>query len=168
VDIGCGPGRLTLQISRRFPGLKVIALDNNRDMLALAGRRLSGRDISLVQASVQTMPFDDSSLDFVVSTGSLHHWPEADRALREIYRVLKPGGQLMIMDLRRDIRCYLSPLALLFHLIVPAAIKRTNGALGSLYASYTPQEARALSGAASFRQWRVKPGLVWFFIQARK
>jgi ubiquinone/menaquinone biosynthesis C-methylase UbiE len=168
VDIGCGPGCLTLEICRRFPELNVIALDKNRDMLALAKCRLSGQDIRLVEASVQSMPFNDSSLDLVVSTGSLHHWPEADRALREIYRVLKPGGQLLIMDLRRDIRCYMYPLALLFNLIVPPAIKRTNGAIGSLYASYTPQEARALSGTTSFRQWRVKPGLAWFFIQARK
>jgi ubiquinone/menaquinone biosynthesis C-methylase UbiE len=168
VDIGCGPGRLTLEISRRFPGLKVIALDNNTDMLALAGHRLSGRDVRLVQAGVEAMPFEDGSLDWVVSTGSLHHWPDTCQALSEISRILKPGGRLLVMDLRRDIRRYLYTLAVFIQSIAPPAIKRTNGVMGSLSASYTPEEAMVLPGARSFTAWQVKAGLVWFFIRAGK
>ena len=74
--------------------------------------------------------------DTVVSTLSLHHWPDPKQALEEIHRVLKPGGQFLIFDLRRDARRFvywLLRFAKIF--VVPAAIRRVNEPVGSALAS---------------------------------
>jgi ubiquinone/menaquinone biosynthesis C-methylase UbiE len=48
------------------------------------------------------MPFEDDSFDFVVSSGSLHHWEQPAQIFKEIHRVLKPGCRALIADLRAD------------------------------------------------------------------
>lgn len=53
---------------------------------------------------VAGLPLPDGALDWAVSSLSLHHWSDPDRALGEICRVLKPGGQMLLFDLRRDPR----------------------------------------------------------------
>ena len=55
-------------------------------------------NISPTQGSVEELPFDSQQFDFVVSRYSAHHWNNVPRALREVKRVLKPGGQVCVID----------------------------------------------------------------------
>lgn len=57
---------------------------------------VDGRQPRFVVGDVATMPFDDASFDLVVSTFSMHHWSDATAGLREIHRVLRPGGRALI------------------------------------------------------------------------
>jgi SAM-dependent methyltransferase len=89
------------------------------------------------------LPFPDGNLDFVVSTLSLHHWPNPAQAFQEIYRVLKPGGQFLVFDLRRDARRFIYGIArFATAVVVPLAIRRIGEPFGSFLAAYTPGEAR--------------------------
>jgi ubiquinone/menaquinone biosynthesis C-methylase UbiE len=103
LEVGSGPGRLAVRLVRSAPGLIVTGVDLSEEMVGLANRRaqeaqLAGRT-SFVAGDVGSLPFRDASFDGVVSTLSLHHWPDAARALAELHRVLKPGGEARIYDL---------------------------------------------------------------------
>jgi ubiquinone/menaquinone biosynthesis C-methylase UbiE len=69
---------------------------------ARAVREGSAERVRFTEGNAAALPFDDGSFDLVVSTLSLHHWRDRTAALREIRRVLKPGGRAWIWDIRKD------------------------------------------------------------------
>lgn len=172
VDIGCGPGHLLASISNKFPQVKTIGLDNNRDMLRLARQNLlseSGQHAGLILGDVNKLSFGDNTVDFIISSLALHHWADSLKPLSEIQRVLKPGGRFLIMDLRRDSRrWFYYALRLGQALFVPSAIRHSNGAIGSFHAAYTLAEAENMMKAEQFRSWQVKPQTGWLYIHGRK
>ena len=103
LDAGCGPGRLAVHLAREAPGLTVTGIDISPDMIALARQRAIATNLTdrldFQVADVGALPFPDNEFDLVVSTLSLHHWPDPVRGLAEIRRVLKPNGKAYIYDL---------------------------------------------------------------------
>lgn len=101
LDVGCGTGRLLASLHSAWPGMKLTGIDLSAPYLEEA-RRLIGRTarVKLDEAAAEALPFDDASLDLVVSSFLLHELPEKIRAqvLAEIARVLKPGGLVVIVD----------------------------------------------------------------------
>jgi ubiquinone/menaquinone biosynthesis C-methylase UbiE len=77
VDIGCGPGYLVALIAQRFPGLQVIGVDIADEMIETAARNMAtlglNTRVTFRQGESQRLPFEDKSVDFVVSSFSLHH-----------------------------------------------------------------------------------------------
>jgi ubiquinone/menaquinone biosynthesis C-methylase UbiE len=131
-------------------------VSQNLDLLGISKR------VSFRQGDIQTLPFEDNSLDFIVSTLSLHHWSEPKRVLSEISRILKPGGQFLIFDLRRDswrLVYWIIKFAQTF--VMPTVMRRVNEPINSFLACYTPGEMEALLSEAAFRQGKVKPGIFW-------
>ena len=172
-DIGCGPGRLAFLIAQRHPGLHVIGVDAAEEMVRTAGSNASSRGFSnrveFRLGDVGSLPMPDDSLDFAVSTFSLHHWSDPVKGLTEIHRVLKPGGQLLLFDLRRD------PRRLFYWLmnfaqgvVVPDALRRANEPLGSLLSSYTLSELDDLFRRLPFHKYRAEGGVAWAFVWAVK
>jgi SAM-dependent methyltransferase len=103
LDVGCGPGRLSLLIAALAPQLEVVGVDVDPGMLARARTRAegageAGRRVSFIQADVGALPFADESFDVVVSSFSMHHWVEVERGLSELRRVVKPTGTVLIYD----------------------------------------------------------------------
>ena len=171
-DVGSGPGHLAAKISRAFPDLNVIGLDVNPYMVTLANKnrlRNGFGNFELVRADVFSLPFASHSVDLVVSSLSLHHWADPARGLLDVHRVLIPGGKLLLFDLRRD-----SPVAVYYAfsvgqaLFTPKAIRRTNGAVGSLWSSYTAQEVAALLSEAGFENVEVTSRLGWLLAKGFK
>jgi ubiquinone/menaquinone biosynthesis C-methylase UbiE len=106
LEIGPGPGYLGLEWLKHTQATTLKGLDISPDMIALAERNareygLSQR-VEYVQSSGSSVPFDDHSFDAVFTNGSLHEWAEPRRTFDEIGRLLKPGGRVLISDLRRD------------------------------------------------------------------
>ena len=173
VDVGCGPGYLVAAMAKSFPHLHIIGADIANEMVQLASKNLSslsfGEQVEFRQGDIQALPFDDNAVDFVVSTFSLHHWSEPSHSLKEIHRVLKPGGQFLIFDLRRDARRFfywLLGFAQTF--VVPTPIRSINEPTGSARSSYTPVEAEAFLSDIPWQQYRIKPGIAWMFIWGQK
>jgi SAM-dependent methyltransferase len=103
LEIGSGPGRLAVRLVREAPGMTLTGVDISDAMVERAARRAAGAGLServrFKVGDVAAMPLPDGEFDGVVSTLSLHHWPEPTHGLAEIHRVLKPGGEARIYDL---------------------------------------------------------------------
>jgi ubiquinone/menaquinone biosynthesis C-methylase UbiE len=103
VDLGSGTGFLSIELAKRAPGLQVFGIDLSRQMVKIAKRH--AKDIRNVQfefGDAAALPFGGSSIDFIVSTGSLHHWNKPAKVFDECYRVLKKDGEGWIYDPCRD------------------------------------------------------------------
>ena len=78
VDVGCGPGYLLVDMARAFSDLEFIGVDISQQMLERATNNITGsrlgERISFRVGDIQGLPFEPNSLDFVISTLSLHHW----------------------------------------------------------------------------------------------
>jgi SAM-dependent methyltransferase len=97
LDVGAGTGTLIREASRRWPEAELIALDPSAEMLAVAGAHLRGDGASRVRlevAAAAAMPLSTGSVDVAVSSFTLQLVPDRPAALREIHRVLRPGGRL--------------------------------------------------------------------------
>ncbi|MEP6780221.1 MAG: metalloregulator ArsR/SmtB family transcription factor, partial [Gemmatimonadaceae bacterium] len=98
-DLGCGTGTITAAIA---PHVKFVhAVDASPAMLAAARDRLMGTtNVMLSTGALESLPLDDASLDVAIMLLVLHHVAEPSRALNEVQRVLKPGGRLLVVDMR--------------------------------------------------------------------
>jgi ubiquinone/menaquinone biosynthesis C-methylase UbiE len=173
VDAGCGPGYLVALIAKSFPHLQVIGIDIAQEMVEAATRNISSLSLKervrFQQGDIKKLPFEDNAVDFMVSTLSLHHWSNPKEALHEIHRALKPGGQFLVFDLRRDCRRFFYWLLRFGQaFIMPASLRDIKEPTGSILSSYTPAEAEALLSGIPFQKWRIKPGVAWMFIWGRK
>lgn len=101
LDIGCGTGAFLEAVTRDRPGLTVAGVDISPDMLAVARRRLP-ESAGLHVAPADALPFPDESFDFAVTTNAFHFFRAPEAALREIYRVLRPGGAVVVTDWCHD------------------------------------------------------------------
>jgi ubiquinone/menaquinone biosynthesis C-methylase UbiE len=104
LDAGTGPGTLARDIARIFPQLQVYGVDLSEEMIRLAREHAKHERVEervhFDVSNVAHLPYPDHTFDFVVSTISMHHWYELEQPLRELYRVLRPGGHLWIYDFR--------------------------------------------------------------------
>jgi ubiquinone/menaquinone biosynthesis C-methylase UbiE len=94
LELACGTGIVTRRLRDRLgPRAKLVATDLNDAMLAYAARKLGPeKDVEWKQADATDLPFTDQSFDAVVCQFGLMFFPDKEKALRETYRVLKPGG----------------------------------------------------------------------------
>ncbi len=97
-DIGTGTGFVAAGLAPRVA--RVFGFDASSDMLAVARRNLADfSNVELRQTPGDSLPLPDAALDGVFANMYLHHAPEPPRAIREMARVLKPGGVLCLTDL---------------------------------------------------------------------
>jgi ubiquinone/menaquinone biosynthesis C-methylase UbiE len=99
LDLGSGPGYLSIEIARKSPGLQVYGIDLSRQMVKIARRHARGVDNArFVFGNAARLPFKDNSIDLVISTGASHHWRTPRLVFDECYRVLKTGQEAWIYD----------------------------------------------------------------------
>jgi len=110
LDLGCGTGTLAIMVKHLHPGAEVTGLDADPDMLKVA-RYKSAREITPVTfdtGMTYDLPYPDESFDRVLSSIMIHHLktPDKKRTAHEVFRVLKPGGQLHIVDFGKPVTWY--------------------------------------------------------------
>src|SRR5262249_32809353 len=102
LDVGCGTGSLVTQLKRQHPDIDVVGLDPDPKALVRARRKAQSAAVSIQfdQGFSYSLGYPSGSFDRVFSSFMFHHLHEEDRekTLGEIYRVLKPGGRLLLLD----------------------------------------------------------------------
>ncbi len=146
LEAGCGTGLLLSRIDRVAE--EAVGVDLSRGMLQHA----RSRGLSVVQGSVTALPFDDASFDTVCSFKVLAHVPDIDAALRELSRVTRPGGHLVLEFYNRWSLRYLARLAAGARRIgqahkesdIPTRWDTPREILGRLPSELTPVEVRGV------------------------
>ena len=97
LDVGCGTGALLQALSKAADDIMLSGIDLSAEMIGVARHKL-GDAADLRQGCAESLPFGDDRFDLVVSANVLHFIRDPDKALHEMYRVLKPAGRLIITD----------------------------------------------------------------------
>lgn len=103
LDLAGGTGDLTKKFSKIVgPSGKVVLADINSSMLEVGRERLTNQgyvgNIEYVQANAQYLPFEDNTFDVITIAFGLRNVTDKDEALRSMFRVLKPGGRLLVLE----------------------------------------------------------------------
>ena len=98
LDVGCGGGWLVRELASRAPKGRVVGMDISDEMLAHArGASANAPNAEFILGSVDAIPRESNSFDKVISVESSYYWPDPAAGVREIFRVLRPGGSACIL-----------------------------------------------------------------------
>lgn len=103
LEVAPGPGYLAIELAKR--GLVVEAVDISETFVRIAGdnARSAGTHVAVRHGDVHALPYGDDSFDYLVCRASFKNFTRPVEALREMHRVLRPGAEALILDLRRDV-----------------------------------------------------------------
>lgn len=96
-DLGCGSGAFSEEL--RTIGYSVVGIDISPKLIAVGRAKYPG--LELLEGDVEDLPFATGSLDGVLLSGLVHHFPDPSRCAAEVYRVLRPGGRFVAFDPNR-------------------------------------------------------------------
>ena len=170
LDVGCGNGYVLARFAAA--GASVTGVDITETAIDLSRRRfaLAGLAGDFRVANAEELPFADATFDVVTSLGVLHHTPDTERAINEIFRVLKPGGRFFLMLYHRDSALYrfkFPILGLLTGKSRQQLVNEVDGAGNPKGAVYSRGEIRRLlhrfevreTVAGSLQGWMLLPAL---------
>jgi len=161
LDLCCGTGDMTFALKRLAggTGAQIVGLDFSHAMLERAVRKSNGKSPRWIEADALTLPFADGSLDLVTSAFGFRNLADYDAGLREIARVLRPRGELGILECAEPDGALGKMYGIYFHRVLPmvgTAISGVKGAYAYLPDSVErfprPAEMTARMRAAGFRQ----------------
>jgi ubiquinone/menaquinone biosynthesis C-methylase UbiE len=131
LELGCGAGYGTRNILQSIQPKRLIATDYDLDLVEFARRNtreyMGDIDVDFCQADATNLQYDDNSFDIVVSIGILHHILNYKEALGEMFRVLKPGGVLLLEEVMKEAHFW--PIG---KLLVPAVLFNDSEFIGAV------------------------------------
>ena len=105
LDAATGTGDLAIDLARRMPQVQIRGIDLSEEMLAVARQKIAARGletrIRLAVDDAERLSLDDAAADAVTVGFGVRNFGNIDAGLREFFRVLKPGGQLVVLELSR-------------------------------------------------------------------
>jgi ubiquinone/menaquinone biosynthesis C-methylase UbiE len=105
VDLGTGPGILSIELHKLLPQAKIIGMDLSSDMLDIARKNAHEAGMSNFETRLgkaEEIPIESNSVNLVVTQSSFHEWEDQRKGLSESFRILKPGGSLILKDYNRS------------------------------------------------------------------
>ena len=100
LDIGCGGGATLKRLLKRSEGAKVYGIDISEESVAKARRvnaKVLDKQVFVTQGSAEKLPYEDGKFDLVTAVETVYFWPNLPDCLKEVKRVMKPGGRFAIM-----------------------------------------------------------------------
>lgn len=105
LDLGTGTGKIPALMLQRHPGARVVAVDLAHEMLRVAAWRVGEAGVAdrcqLLHMDAKQLALPDATFDLVMCNSTAHHIPEPERLFREIARLVRPGGGVIVRDLQR-------------------------------------------------------------------
>lgn len=99
LDVACGTGEIIARLAKAYPQAKFVGVDLTPAMVQKAQQKtVSLPNVEISEGNVTDLPYSDSSFDLVICSESFHHFANPKKALREIIRVSKVGGLLLLVD----------------------------------------------------------------------
>jgi ubiquinone/menaquinone biosynthesis C-methylase UbiE len=171
LEVAPGPGSLAIEIAKGGRH-SVTGLDISESFvrIALENARKAGVSVDFRRGNASAMPFADASFDFVVCTAAFKNFSDPIGALNEIHRVLTPGGEASIYDLRKDasrneIAAEVRNMRLS---AVDAFVTRFIFRFGLLRRAYTREAVEALAVLSRFRTSQFEPDGIGFELKLAK
>jgi ubiquinone/menaquinone biosynthesis C-methylase UbiE len=153
LDVACGTGAFAALLLAENPAQRIVGVDLAEAMLAIAQRRCAACSAtSFQQARADALPVATAQFDAVVSANAFHYFDDPAQVLAEMRRVLRPGGQIIILDWCRDF---------LFCRICDALLKQIDPAHHICYTQTELHQLLETSGLTIVQARRVRFGLLW-------
>jgi len=140
-DLGCGEGYLTIEAAHW--ARRVYAVDHSAEVLSRAkkmAQRRRVKNITWKRGELEKVPLADASVDIAIASQALHHAQDPAVALAEARRILRPGGRVLVLDLRQHEEEWV------------------QGSLGDRWLGFTPERLEALIEGAGFDHVKVRIG----------
>jgi ArsR family transcriptional regulator len=140
-DLGCGEGYLTIEAA--YWARRVYAIDHSSEVLARAKQmalRRRVKNITWKRGELEKVPLADASVDIAIASQALHHAQDPAVALAEARRILRPGGRVLVLDLRQHQEAWV------------------QDSLGDRWLGFTPERLEALITGAGFDHVTVRTG----------
>ncbi len=96
LDVGCGTGILLNQLFLLNKNLQLYGLDISSEMIKIAKNKL--KEVEIKKGSASNLPYKNNIFDYVFCANSFHHYLNSEQSLKEMFRVLKPKGKLILFD----------------------------------------------------------------------
>jgi ubiquinone/menaquinone biosynthesis C-methylase UbiE len=158
LDAGTGTARIPILIAQRKPNWRIIGIDLARSMLTIGQENIDranlNRQIDLAVVDSKQMPYEDAYFDLIISNSLVHHLPDPKPFFREVKRVLKPNGAILIRDLLRpDSQEEINAMV---ETIDPTYDDRQKQLFAdSLYAAFTLSEVRQMVAETGWKNANV-------------
>jgi ubiquinone/menaquinone biosynthesis C-methylase UbiE len=157
LEVAPGPGYLAIELAKR--GYQVTALDISRSFVRIARENAarSGVPVDVRHGNASAMPLPDASFDFIVCMAAFKNFSNPLGAINEMHRVLKPGGEALIVDLRKDasLQEIADEVRDMNLSAVNALVTRFVFRHGLLRAAYTEGQLRDMATASRFERHEI-------------
>jgi ubiquinone/menaquinone biosynthesis C-methylase UbiE len=171
LEVAPGPGYFAVELAK-IGGYEITGLDISRTFVEIAQRNAAeaGVAIDFREGNAASMLFRDESFDFLLCSAAFKNFAQPVEALREMYRVLKPGGRALIIDLRRDAtRKSIDEAVDQMHAgPIDRVITKLTFRFMLLKRAYTKSEFENLVGQTKFRSCEISEDCIAFEVSLRK
>lgn len=166
-DLACGSGDVCAELARRDSSARILGIDLCPEMLEIAQRKIDKSKLSdrvkLMRADCENLPLADASFDAITISFGFRNFQNRERALAEIFRVLKPRGRLAVLEVSRAGKLSETAQKIFMTHVVPSIAAAFGGDIQNYkYLANTtlnypfPSEITAMFAAAGFAQTTVK------------
>jgi ubiquinone/menaquinone biosynthesis C-methylase UbiE len=167
LEVASGPGYLSIELAK-LGKYKITGIDISKDLVAIAAANAkeAGVEVDFLQGNASCMPLPEKNVDFIICVLAFKNFKEPLKCLNEFYRVLKPGGIALIMDLNRDAPMHaMKAFAKSFGL---QGINATIAGFIQRYGAYTRKEFETFISQTEFKENNIRATRMGFSIYLKK
>ena len=171
LEVAPGPGFFAIELAK-LGHYRITGLDISETFVEIAqgNAACAGVEVDFRQGNASSMPFEDGRFNLILCTAAFKNFTQPVEALREMYRVLKPGGRAIIIDLRKD-----TPMETINRSVDEMRVGAVNGALTKLTfrfmllrRAYTKRDLEGMTRQTNFRRASIKEDGISIEVELRK